>query len=340
MKQSEVNTPENISGKYDFFETCKNNEIDMSPVSVETLQVNITKLCNQACVHCHVDASPRRKEQMSIESVNRCIEILEKHPDIKNLDITGGAPELNPHFEYFVEQARKLDVRVMVRHNLTVTIDGNPVTGESKSHLPAFFAENQVEVISSLPYYRKYFTDKQRGKGVFDKSIESVKLLNSEGYGIDNTGLKLNFVYNPAGAFLPPSQKQLEKDFKKELGEKYGIKFNVLFALTNIPINRFMLQLLKAGAYNDYMEKLVNAFNPSAASGVMCRSLLSVDHEGKIYDCDFNQQMENMEVEVDGEELTIFNFEMNKALSRTIRFRHHCFGCTAGAGSSCGGSIS
>ncbi|MGH7885995.1 MAG: arsenosugar biosynthesis radical SAM (seleno)protein ArsS, partial [Thermodesulfobacteriota bacterium] len=292
------------------------------------------------CVHCHVDASPKRKEQMDIKSVDRCLEILKQYSSIKNLDITGGAPELNTHFDYFVEEAKKLDVHVMVRHNLTVTLDGNPVTGEKKTYLPEFFAEHRVEVISSLPYYQEYFTDKQRGKGVFEKSIESIKMLNEKGYGKENQDLMLNFVYNPAGAYLPPSQEQLEKDFQKELFRKYGITFNKLFAITNIPINRFRQQLLKMGAYEDYMEKLVNAFNPNAVEGIMCRNLLSVDHDGNIYDCDFNQQMMNMEVKINGTPLTIFNFDMEKALKRKIKFGSHCFGCTAGAGSSCGGTIS
>lgn len=339
------NGADTISGKtqpqrLDFVNTCSQNNLDISPIQIETLQVNITKLCNQTCVHCHVDASPKRKEQMSLESVNRCIEILKEYPSIKNLDLTGGAPELNPHFDYFVEQARKLDVHVMIRHNLTVTIDGNPVTGEDKKYLPDFFADNKVEVISSLPYYKEYFTDRQRGKGVFEKSIESIKMLNSRGYGNGNSELMLNFVYNPAGAFLPPPQEQLEKDFKKELFKNYGITFNSLFAITNIPINRFRQQLLKIGAYDEYLNKLVNAFNPAAANGVMCRNLISIDHEGRIYDCDFNQQMMGMEVEIDGKQLTIFNFDMEKALKRKIKFGPHCFGCTAGAGSSCGGSIS
>lgn len=326
--------------KFDFVSTCNNHSLDLSPLRIETLQVNVTKLCNQTCVHCHVDASPKRKEQMDIEGVNRCIEILSENPSIKNLDLTGGAPELNPHFDYFVEEAKKLDVHVMVRHNLTVTLDGNPVTGEKKTYLPSFFAEHKVEVISSLPYYQEYFTDKQRGKGVFEKSIESIMMLNSKGYGKGDENLQLNFVYNPAGAYLPPSQEQLEKDFKNELMKKYGITFNKLFAITNIPINRFRQQLLKIGAYKEYMEKLVNAFNPSAAEGVMCRNLISVDHDGKIYDCDFNQQMMNMEININNKPFTIFNFNMEKALERKIKFGPHCFGCTAGAGSSCSGEIS
>lgn len=335
-EKSDINTIK----KFNFVQKFKENNLDLNPLTVETLQVNVTKLCNQTCVHCHVDASPKRKEQMDIDGVKRCIEILKENPSIKNLDLTGGAPELNPHFDYFVKEAKKLGVHVMVRHNLTVTLDGNPVTGERKTYLPDFFAEHKVEVISSLPYYQEYFTDKQRGKGVFEKSIESIKMLNAKGFGNGNSELMLNFVYNPAGAYLPPSQSQLEKDFKSELYNKYGITFDKLFAITNIPINRFRQQLLKIGAYEEYMEKLINAFNPAAAKGIMCRNLISVDHDGRIYDCDFNQQMMGMEVNVNNEPLTIFNFDMKKALKRKIRFGPHCFGCTAGAGSSCGGTIS
>ncbi len=274
---------------------------------------------------------------MDLESINRCLEILASNKTIKNLDLTGGAPELNPHFDYLVTEARKLDKHLMVRHNLTVTLDGNPVTGESKMYLPGFYAENNVEVISSLPYYQEYFTDKQRGKGVFEKSIESILMLNEQGFGHKDTGLVLNFVYNPVGAFLPAAQASLEADFKRELERKYGIKFNNLFVITNMPINRFKQQLKKLGAYDEYMMKLVNAFNPHAAEGVMCRSLISVSHDGKIYDCDFNQMLD-MEVIIGGEPMSIFNFNYDKLVGRRIMFGSHCFGCTAGSGSSCGGA--
>lgn len=323
--------------KYSFYKKLSEAKIDLPPTRIETLQINITKLCNQTCLHCHVDASPKRKEQMDLEAINRCLEILAGNETIKNLDITGGAPELNPHFDYLVVEARKLNKHVMVRHNLTVTLDGNPVTGESKDYLPQFYAENQVEVISSLPYYQEYFTDKQRGKGVFEKSIESILMLNEKGFGKEGTGLTLDFVYNPVGAFLPASQESLEADFKRELDKKYGIKFNSLFVITNMPINRFKQQLKKLGSYDEYMTKLVNAFNPSAAEGVMCRSLISVSHDGRIYDCDFNQMLQ-MDVVASGEPMTIFNFDYEKLVNRRIMFGSHCFGCTAGSGSSCGGT--
>ncbi|MGI9533563.1 MAG: arsenosugar biosynthesis radical SAM (seleno)protein ArsS [Thermodesulfobacteriota bacterium] len=324
---------------YDFNSFIKNYSLDLPPLAVNTLQVNITKLCNQACVHCHVDASPKRKEQMSLESVNKCLEILEKNECIDNLDLTGGAPELNPYCDYFVLEANKLKKHIMVRHNLTVTLDGNPVTGEEKTYLPEFFVKNEVEVISSLPYYQEYFTDKQRGKGVFEKSIESILMLNNLGYGIEGTGLILNFVYNPVGAFLPAEQETLEKDFKNELRSKYNIEFNKLFVITNMPINRFKQQLHTLGAYEDYMSKLVNAFNPTAAKGVMCRNIISISHDGKIYDCDFNQMLD-MQLHLGDSPSTIYNFDMEKLLNRRIKFSSHCFGCTAGSGSSCGGSTS
>ena len=337
LKPREVSQERVDDERYNFYKTLNQEKLDLPPTTIDTLQINITKLCNQTCLHCHVDASPKRKEQMDIEGVNKCLEILASNDSIKNLDLTGGAPELNPHFDYFVTKAKKLNKHVMVRHNLTVTIDGNPVTGESKLYLPEFYAEHDVEVISSLPYYQEYFTDKQRGKGVFEKSIESILLLNKQGFGKEGTGLSLNFVYNPVGAFLPASQQSLEADFKRELHKKFRIEFNNLFVITNMPINRFKTQLKKLGAYDEYMTKLVNAFNPSAAEGVMCRSLISVSHDGRIYDCDFNQMLE-MDVIVDHEPMTIFNFDYNKLANRNIMFGSHCYGCTAGSGSSCGGA--
>jgi radical SAM/Cys-rich protein len=337
LKQQDNTQDRTDEAKYNFYKTLSDKQIDLAATKIETLQINITKLCNQTCLHCHVDASPKRKEQMDLDSINRCLEILASNDSIKNLDLTGGAPELNPHFDYFVREARKLNKHVMVRHNLTVTIDGNPVTGESKEYLPEFYAENRVEVISSLPYYQQYFTDKQRGEGVFEKSIESILLLNNQGFGRKGTGLELNFVYNPVGAFLPASQESLEADFKRELYKKYEIEFNKLFVITNMPINRFKQQLERLGAYDEYMTKLVNAFNTTAAQGVMCRSLISVSHDGRIYDCDFNQMLE-MDIVMDHEPMTIFNFDYNKLLNREIMFGSHCYGCTAGSGSSCGGS--
>lgn len=337
LKRDFGNVAHQDDERYCFRTALKDRQIELTPSGIETLQINITKLCNQACVHCHVDSSPKRTEQMSLATVERCLGILSEHDSIQKLDITGGAPELNPHFDYMVREARKMGKHVMVRHNLTVTIDGHPVTGESKRYLPEFYAEQGVEVISSLPYYQEYFTDKQRGKGVFEKSIESILMLNNVGYGKKGTGLELNFVYNPVGAFLPAPQESLEADFKRELSKKYGIVFNKLYTITNMPINRFKDQLKRLGAYEEYMEKLVNAFNPTAAEGVMCRSLISVSHDGRLYDCDFNQMID-LEISSERGPLTVFDFNYEDLTKRKIIFGSHCFGCTAGAGSSCGGS--
>jgi radical SAM/Cys-rich protein len=324
--------------RYDFDALLAARGIALAPLSIETLQVNVTKLCNQACRHCHVDASPARTEMLPPEGVEKCLEILARHPGIAKLDITGGAPELHPQFDAFVERAVALGKHVMVRHNLTVQLDGNPRTGERKDYLPAFFARNRVEVISSLPYYQEYFTDAQRGAGVFSKSIEALRRLNAEGYGADGSGLALNLVYNPVGPYLPPAQGALEADYKRELAAKFGIVFNRLYTITNMPINRFRLHLDKSGQYEAYMEKLLAAFNPAAAEGVMCRTLLSVGHDGRIYDCDFNQMLGLRAAGATGKPLSIFDFDFEQALGRRIRFDEHCLGCTAGAGSSCGGA--
>ncbi|MGH9576576.1 MAG: arsenosugar biosynthesis radical SAM (seleno)protein ArsS, partial [Terriglobales bacterium] len=245
---------------------------------------------------------------------------------------------LNPHFDYFVTSARELGKHVMVRHNLTVTIDGNPQTGESKRYLPEFFARHRVEVISSLPYYQEFFTDAQRGSGVFKKSMEAMKRLNAAGFGVEGSGLQLNLVYNPVGPYLPPAQPALEADYKRELKDKFGIVFNGLFTITNMPINRFRLHLEKSGQYDAYMEKLLAAFNPAAAEGVMCRSLISVGHDGTLYDCDFNQMLEMEVRNGSGKPATIYDFDFDALVARRIRFDAHCLGCTAGAGSSCGGA--
>jgi radical SAM/Cys-rich protein len=324
--------------KYDFEAQLRRNRIELPPLALDTLQVNITKLCNQVCRHCHVDASPSRREMLSPEGVAKCLEILERHPQIAKLDITGGAPELHPGFDGFVERAVALGKHVMVRHNLTVQFDGNPQTGERKEYLPQFFARNRVEVISSLPYYQQYFTDAQRGSGVFGKSIEAMKRLNALGYGRESSGLVLNLVYNPVGPYLPAAQAGLEADFKRELNAKFGLVFNGLYTITNMPINRFRLHLDKSGQYEAYMDKLLAAFNPAAAEGVMCRSLVSVGHDGRIYDCDFNQMLELRATADGGKPASIFDFDFERLLKRRIRFGDHCLGCTAGAGSSCGGT--
>ena len=327
-----------MHSKYNFEALLKQHNIKLAPRSIDTLQVNLTRLCNQVCRHCHVDSSPTRTEMLSSEGIVKCLEILKQHLQITKLDLTGGAPELHPSFDEFVEQAVAMGKYVMVRHNLTVQSDGNPQNGESKEYLPRFFAQNRVEVISSLPYYQAYFTDAQRGAGVFGKSITGLQRLNAEGYGIEDSGLLLNLVYNPVGPYLPPAQKNLEADFKLELNAKYGLKFNQLYTITNMPINRFKLHLEHSGQYEAYMEKLMASFNPAAAEEVMCRSLISVDYDGRVYDCDFNQMLTLQANGKRGQELSIFDFDFNETLERQIRFADHCLGCTAGSGSSCGGA--
>lgn len=324
---------------YDFGTRLRQHKLDIQPRAVETLQINMGRLCNQTCLHCHVNAGPDRTgQQMSREVVDSCLGILERYPQIENLDITGGAPELNGNFRHLVESAAGIGRRVMVRHNLTVTLDPHPLTGESMGWLPDFFAEHRVEVISSLPYWSSYFTDKQRGGGTFDRSIESIRLLNERGFGIEGSGLVLDLVYNPAGAFLPSGQEQLERDFRRELMQKYGLSFNSLYTITNMPINRFREMLERRDAFREYMEKLVGAFNPCAAGGVMCRDIVSVGWDGRLYDCDFNQMM-GLQMDAGGP-VDVNNFDLEKILERRIIFGEHCFGCTAGAGSSCTGETS
>jgi len=319
-----------------FRETLKSRGLSLPPLSLDTLQVNVTRLCNQACRHCHVDASPRRTEQMDARTSDACLAVLRDHPKIATLDLTGGAPELNPEFERLVRGARALGRRVIVRHNLTVTLDPHPATGASLRGLPAFFRETRVEVVSSLPYHREYLTDLQRGRGVFEKSVESLRLLNAEGFGMEGSGLLLHLVHNPAGAWLPPPQEELEREFRAELLARHGVRFNRLLTITNMPIHRFREELLRAGGYEAYLERLRNAFHPRAAEGVMCRTLLSVGHDGRLYDCDFNQML-GLGLRP-GAPRTIFEFAEGPLRAREIVFADHCFGCTAGRGSSCGGA--
>lgn len=296
--------------------------------SVDTLQVNVGKLCNQACKHCHVDASPARTEIISRKVVDACLKSLIDFK-IPTLDITGGAPELIPDFRYFVIEARKVNTKVIVRHNLTVMFE------PGQENLAEFFAENGVELISSLPYFNAEKTDRQRGTGVFGKSIDALKLLNSVGFGTGD--FTLNLVYNPVGAFLPPEQEAIEADFRREMMNRYGVSFDRLFTITNMPIARFLDWLRRSKNEERYMNTLVNAFNPSTVAGLMCRNLISVDWNGRLFDCDFNQMLD---LAVDcGQPETIFDFDLRKLESRRIVMADHCFGCTAGSGSSCGGAV-
>lgn len=303
----------------------------LKPTGIEIFQVNVGYMCNQTCKHCHVDAGPDRKEIMTRETMKLCLEVL-IDSDIPTVDLTGGAPEMNPDFRWFVEEIRKLDRHVMVRSNLTI-LTVNP----SYRTLPVFYAENEVEVISSLPYYLQSNTDRQRGEGVFRKSIEALRMLNEVGYGKEESGLEINLVCNPVGAYLPADQASLEIDYKRVLKQKYDIDFNNLYTITNMPISRFLEFLLISGNYEDYMEKLVTSFNPSAAMGVMCRNTISVDWQGYLYDCDFNQML-GIKVE-DNVPNHLKNFDEIRLNHRNICVDQHCYGCTAGAGSSCGGAI-
>lgn len=323
----------------DFSSKMRALNLDLAPTTIDTLQLNLTKLCNQACVHCHVDSSPRRKEMMSREVLDRCLELIRLDENIKTVDLTGGAPELHPDFVWLTKSLRTLGRSVIVRHNLTVTWDKHPQTGQSMEFLPEFFREQRVVIVSSLPYYQQYFTDRQRGDGVFEKSIRSLKLLNTLGFGIEGTGLTLDLVYNPVGPFLPASQSALEKDYKLELKTKFDVLFSNLYTITNMPINRFAAQLKRLGSFEEYMEKLHGAFNPEAAKGVMCRNIISLSHDGKVFDCDFNQML-GMSHNTENGPLTIFDTDFNGLKNRNILFGNHCYGCTAGAGSSCSGATS
>ena len=301
------------------------------PTKIDIFQLNIGKLCNQTCAHCHVDAGPdRREENMSRETLERCLKIIAQ-TDVSTVDITGGAPEMNPHFRWFVEECSHMGKQVIDRCNLTI-IQANP-----KYHdLPEFFAKHKVIIASSLPYFSKSRTDNQRGDGVFEDSIKSLKMLNEVGYGKEGTGLQLDLVYNPSGAFLPTGQETLEAEFKRQLKRKYNIEFNRLFAITNLPISRFLDYLIESENYVSYMTELVNAFNPATVESVMCRNTISVSWDGYLYDCDFNQMLD---LKVAAKSQHINDFDLEELANRSIVLNQHCYGCTAGAGSSCAGEI-
>lgn len=296
---------------------------------ISVLQVNVGKFCNQTCRHCHVDAGPDRTEQMSADTAEACIRVLASS-SITTVDITGGAPELNPNFRRLVRAARALGRHVIDRCNLTVLTLG------PQQDLAEFLATHQVEVVASLPYFQPDQADAQRGEGVFEKSIEGLRKLNALGYGQDGSGLALNLVHNPVGAFLPAPQDSLETRFRRELGQRYGVVFNRLFTITNMPISRFLEFLLDSGNYQGYMDRLASAFNPAAAQAVMCRSTLSVAWDGTLHDCDFNQMLELPLAH--GLPRHIRDFQLSTLERRPIVTGNHCFGCTASNGSSCGGA--
>jgi radical SAM/Cys-rich protein len=298
---------------------------------VEIFQVNVGKMCNQVCAHCHVDAGPDRKEIMTKETMQECLKAIKNNPSLKTVDLTGGAPEMNPDFRWFVEELKKLIGHIIVRCNLTI------IVANKKYHdLPEFFKQHNIEVVSSLPFYKKDRTDRQRGPGVFEDSIKALQRLNEAGYGNQGSGLILNLVYNPAGAFLPPSQDALEKEYRHELMKHYGIVFNNLYAITNLPINRYLDYLLLSGNYEKYMEKLANAYNPVAAANVMCRNTISIGWDGYLYDCDFNQMLD---LKINSDQKHVSQFDLQKLNNREIIVNQHCYGCTAGAGSGCSGAV-
>lgn len=309
---------------------------ELRSTGVDILQINVGKQCNQTCKHCHVDAGPDRDEVMPDDVVDACLKVLE-HPSIGALDITGGAPEMHPRFEEIVAKASALGKEVMDRCNLTI------LRVKKYRHLPAFFAEHKVHVVSSLPFHSSSTTDAQRGDGVFDKSIEALRALNAVGYGQPGSGLTLTLVSNPVGAFLPAPQQAQEAEFRRRLKQQHGVDFNCLFTITNMPISRYLEWLDDSGNLADYMNKLVGAFNPAAAEGVMCRNTVSVGYDGTLFDCDFNQMLELPVAQQAPQTIQAWAAALEQPgfgglAERRIVTRAHCFGCTAGQGSSCGGA--
>lgn len=306
----------------------------LAAAAVTTLQINVGKLCNQACHHCHVEAGPRRTEIMTAEVADRLIALMHASPAIRTVDITGGAPELNPNFRRLVQAARAGGRAVIDRCNLTVLFE------PGQADLAAFLAEQRVHVMASLPCYGPENVDQQRGKGVFDKSIAALRILNQLGYGDPAAGLEIDLVYNPVGAYLPPPQARLEADYKQRLSAGHGVVFNRLYTITNMPIRRFAHQLARDGKWDAYMRLLVQSFNPGTLDGLMCRSHISVGYDGKLYDCDFNQMLDMQILAEHGRAPTIWDLDSLSDLNhRRLATDGHCFGCTAGAGSSCGGAL-
>lgn len=311
-------------GSFPFSFSTKAGEL--SAISFRTFQVNIGKWCNQACKHCHVDASPKRTERMSSELIHTCTTLIRSIPSIEVVDITGGAPEAHPDFKYLVRESKNAGKHIIDRCNLTILEE------EEFPDLYDFLAENNVEIVASLPHFARSRTDTQRGRGVFDTSIKALQKLNQLGYG---KKISLSLVYNPTGLFLSGAQSQLEREFKEVLFSQYGIIFNNLYCINNMPINRFLQSLIKANKFDEYMNLLTNSFNPNTLEGLMCRHQISVGYDGAVYDCDFNQMLE-LKSEPIGH---ISEFDFNSFLFRRIRVANHCFGCTAGSGSSCGGEL-
>ena len=306
-------------------------QFPLRPKKLEILQINLGYMCNQVCEHCHVDAGPDRKEIMTKKTMLQCLEVI-KNTNATTLDLTGGAPEMNPNFRWFVDEASKAGIKdFIVRSNLTI------IRANKKYYdLPEFFKKHNIHVVSSMPHWTRGKTDKQRGSGVFDKSIKALQDLNAIGYGLPNSKLKLDLVYNPSGAFLPGDQVSMERDFKNALLEDFGIQFHNLFTITNLPVSRFLDYLIASDNYEDYMYSLVDAYNPSAVENVMCTNTISVSWDGYLYDCDFNQMLK-LKVASSVKHISEYNEEVLN--NRTIITSQHCYGCTAGAGSSCQGTV-
>lgn len=317
-----------ILKRIDFQATLKDHSISLQAREIEIFQINMGKMCNLACKHCHVEAGPNRTEIMERTTLEKCLEIIDKH-NLRTIDLTGGTPEVNPNFAWFIEELGKRKKEVLVRSNLVVLLE------PEYSSLIELLVHNKITLVASFPHIQSDRTDKQRGQGVYDGLIKIMQILNSHQYGID-PDLKLHLVHNPVGAYLPGSQKVLEAEYKKVLMQKFGISFHSLFCITNMPIGRYLNFLQKSGNYNEYMEELVNAFNPSAAWNVMCRNTLSIGYDGRLFDCDFNQMIE-MDLLGDLPK-HLDDFDFDKLSKRSIAIGDHCYGCTAGSGSSCGGA--
>lgn len=316
-----------------FSDILKQHDIQLVHAQPSELQINLGKLCNLACHHCHVDAGPKRKEIMSWDTMQKILQWAEKS-DIKRADLTGGAPELNPHFKEFCHALLDMGITITSRCNITVLFE------PGQENLAEWYAENKIRLVCSLPCYTEDNVDAQRGNGVFDKSIKGLKKLNDLGYG-KQPELSLDLVYNPGGAFLPPPQSSLEQDYRNMLSENFDIVFSSLLAITNIPINRFAHALRRDGQLEDYQQLLVDNFNPDTVSGLMCRHLINVDWTGQVYDCDFNQMLDMPMANLANKQARyLWDLEPNNVENTPIKIDRHCFGCTAGSGSSCGGALS
>ncbi len=314
-----------------FERKLQENKYDLKKTSLDILQINLGKLCNLTCSHCHVEAGPTKTKENMDEKTAHAIGALMNHKSFKTVDLTGGAPEMNPHFRTLVLEARRRQLRVIDRCNLTIFFE------PGMESLPQFLKENNVEIVASLPCYTQDNVDKQRGKGTFNDSIKALQWLNDLGYGKDGSGLILNLVYNPVGPYLPGAQDKLQSDYKKQLQDNFGIVFNKLFTITNMPITRWAKYLKALNQLDVYQELLMNNFNSATLDGLMCRNTLSVSYDGRIFDCDFNQQL-NMQIK-NGPPLSVFNIDLDGMDDLKILTADHCFGCTAGAGSSCQGAI-